>query len=228
TPFHIVCLDWKMGELDGIKTAQDIRNRFPQINIPKIVMVTAYARDDVMLAAEGVGIDLFLTKPVSLSVLFESALTAMNQDMPDRTENSGITNQSLDLQLEWRGTHVLLVEDNEINQQVARELLEEEGITVQIAANGQEAVDAVSSARFDVVLMDVQMPVMDGYEASRTIRADARFASLPILAMTANAMTGDREKCIDAGMNDHISKPIHPPTLFATLPSPACMSIPSS
>ncbi|MEO5349061.1 MAG: response regulator [Magnetococcus sp. YQC-3] len=216
-PFHMVCLDWKMGEMDGIKTAQEIRRRFPHIHVPKIMLATAYARDDLMLAADGVGIDAFLTKPVSLSTLFESALTVMNQGMPTSAEEEESAGQSPHLQLEWRGTRILLVEDNEINQQVARELLQEEGIEVHIAANGQEAVDAVASTPFAAVLMDVQMPVMDGYEASRTIRADPRFARLPILAMTANVMTGDREKCINAGMNDHISKPIHPPTLFATL-----------
>ncbi|MBF0214944.1 MAG: response regulator, partial [Magnetococcales bacterium] len=95
--------------------------------------------------------------------------------------------------------------------------LEEEGIVVSIAVNGQEAVELVERQFFDLVLMDAQMPVMDGYEATRVIRADGRFKGMPILAMTANAMAGDREKCMMAGMNDHISKPIHPPTMFATM-----------
>ncbi|MBF0428891.1 MAG: response regulator, partial [Magnetococcales bacterium] len=116
-----------------------------------------------------------------------------------------------------QGLRVLLAEDNEINQQVARELLEEEGIVVQIAANGEEAVAAVKADSFDLVLMDIQMPVMDGYAATQAIRADAKFGAVPIIAMTANAMSGDREKCMDAGMNDHISKPIHPSTMFATM-----------
>ncbi|MEO5339168.1 MAG: ATP-binding protein [Magnetococcus sp. MYC-9] len=152
------------------------------------------------------------------SVLFETTPTALDggdHPLSDRT-CVGSTQPGGSLQ-SWRGIRVLLVEDNEINQQVAKELLEAEGMRVQIAADGAQAVAAVHEATFDVVLMDIQMPVMDGYTASRTIRAETRFQSLPILAMTANVMSGDREKCLAAGMNDHISKPIHPPALFATL-----------
>ncbi|MBF0181536.1 MAG: response regulator [Magnetococcales bacterium] len=216
--FHMVYLDWQMGELDGIRTAMEIGRRFPQTKIPKIVMVTAYAREDVMLAAKGVGIDAFLTKPINLSVLFETVLSVLNQNRSHQSLLPGEAfTKGKETGFDWQGVKVLLVEDNEINQQVAQELLEEEGLKVSIAANGEEAVAAVKALSFDVVLMDVQMPVMDGYAATRVIRSDARFAALPIIAMTANAMAGDREKCVDAGMNDHISKPIHPPTMFATM-----------
>ncbi|MBF0455351.1 MAG: transporter substrate-binding domain-containing protein [Magnetococcales bacterium] len=112
---------------------------------------------------------------------------------------------------------VLLVEDNEINQQVARELLEMVGVVVTIARNGLEAVDAVSRDSFDAVLMDIQMPVMDGFKATRTIREAPKHQNLPIIAMTANAMAGDRERCLEAGMNDHITKPVVPEELYATL-----------
>ncbi|MBF0626918.1 MAG: response regulator [Magnetococcales bacterium] len=219
-PYKMVYLDWQMGEMDGLRTAREINRRFPHANIPKIVMVTAYSREDVILAAQGAGIDGFLTKPINLSVLFETALSVLNQEA-QRQElvagESGTPRVRDALHFDWRGLRVLLVEDNEINQQVARELLEEEGIVVTIAANGEDAVTAVRATPFELVLMDVQMPVMDGYEASRVIRGDSRFQSLPIIAMTANAMSGDREKCMAAGMNDHISKPIHPPTMFATM-----------
>ncbi|MEO5331581.1 MAG: response regulator [Magnetococcus sp. YQC-5] len=217
-PFDMVYLDWKMGEMDGIKTAKEINRRFPKANIPKIVMVTAYAREDVILAAQGAGIDAYITKPINLSILFESVLTVLHRDIERQGMALGQqTPRHKETQFDWHGIRVLLVEDNEINQQVARELLEEEGLIVEIAANGQEAIDAVWATSFDAVLMDVQMPVMDGYAATKAIRAETRFKELPILAMTANAMAGDREKCIAIGMNDHISKPIHPPTLFATL-----------
>jgi CheY-like chemotaxis protein len=116
-----------------------------------------------------------------------------------------------------RGAWILLVEDNEINQQVARELLEGAGLPVAIATNGEEAVGAVKKKDFEAVLMDVQMPVMDGYQATREIRKDERLKGLPIIAMTAHAMTGDREKCLKAGMNDYVSKPIDPDELFFTL-----------
>ena len=115
------------------------------------------------------------------------------------------------------GSRILLVEDNEINQQVARELLEQANIIVTIAGNGQQAIDLLAQEPFDGILMDVQMPVMDGLTASREIRKKERFATLPILAMTANAMSGDRERCLDAGMQDHIAKPIDPENLFSTL-----------
>ncbi|GAB0056590.1 Sensor histidine kinase RcsC [Candidatus Magnetaquicoccaceae bacterium FCR-1] len=222
-PYRMVYLDWQMGEMDGIRTAREITRRFPQAHIPKIVMVTAYSREDIILAADGAGIDAFLTKPINLSVLFETVLSVLKQDAERREGNGpremvvsrgriGETPRS-----DWRGVRALLVEDNEINQQVARELLEEEGMVVSIAGNGEEAVEAVRREPFDLVLMDVQMPIMDGYAASRAIRADERFKGLPIIAMTANAMAGDREKCMAAGMNDHISKPIHPVTMFATM-----------
>ncbi|MBF0125663.1 MAG: response regulator [Magnetococcales bacterium] len=217
-PFQLVFLDWKMGEMDGITTAREISGRFPALTIPRIVMVSAYAREDIKLAAQGMGIDAFLTKPINLSVLFDSVLTVLNPDAPRVQQRAGEEGTPhRETGFDWRGLRVLLVEDNEINQQVARELLEEEGMVVEIAANGQEAVDAVDATPFDLVLMDMQMPVMDGYAATRVIRAREKGHALPIIAMTANAMAGDREKCIACGMNDHISKPIHPPTMFATM-----------
>jgi CheY-like chemotaxis protein len=113
--------------------------------------------------------------------------------------------------------HVLLVEDNEINQQIACELLQQAGLVVTLANNGEEAVSRVQQERFDAVLMDLQMPVMDGFEATEAIRRIGHLADLPIIAMTANAMTGDREKCLAAGMNDHVAKPIEPDLLFRAL-----------
>ena len=116
-----------------------------------------------------------------------------------------------------RGARILLAEDNEINQQVATELLEGAGLEVAVANNGREAVDAVGKAEYDLVLMDIQMPEMDGFQATAEIRKDARFRDLPILAMTTQALVGDREKSLAAGMNDHVTKPIDPDQLFATL-----------
>ncbi|MBF0140022.1 MAG: response regulator [Magnetococcales bacterium] len=214
-PFKMVFLDWKMGEMDGVRTAQEINRRFPELNLPKIIMVTAYSREDVALAADNAGIDVFLTKPVNLSVMFETVLSALGQNTK-RSDHALPGGPGCDLG-PIRGANILLVEDNEINQQVARELLEDEGLHVHIANNGQEAVNCVRAHTYDAVLMDLQMPVMDGFTASRTIRSDPQFADLPIIAMTANAMAGDREKCLLVGMNEHVSKPIHPPTLFETL-----------
>ena len=116
-----------------------------------------------------------------------------------------------------RGARVLLAEDNEINQQVAKEILEQAGLVVSIANNGKEAVEMVKAGNFEVVLMDIQMPVMGGFEATQEIRKDGRFKDLPIIAMTAHAMAGDREKSLEAGMNDHVTKPIDPDQLFSAL-----------
>ncbi len=131
--------------------------------------------------------------------------------------SSGVAEAEARARAALSGIRVLLVEDNDINQQVAREILGSVGISVSMATNGQEAVEAVAAGAYDAVLMDVQMPVMDGYEATRRIRQNPRFQALPIIAMTAHAMAGDREKSLAAGMNDHVTKPIDPEALFRTL-----------
>jgi signal transduction histidine kinase/ActR/RegA family two-component response regulator len=130
---------------------------------------------------------------------------------------TGIAAPDVDPRAPLRGARILLVEDNEINQELARELLGEAGVVVTIAGDGRQAIDTLASASFDAVLMDCQMPVMDGYEATRAIRAEARWRDLPIIAMTANAMAGDRVRALAAGMNDHIAKPIDVDSMFATL-----------
>ncbi|HIJ84448.1 MAG TPA: response regulator, partial [Magnetococcales bacterium] len=216
-PFRLVFLDWKMEGMDGIKTAREINRRFPDIKLPKIIMVTAYSREDVALSAKQAGIDAFLTKPVNLSVMFDAILATLGQNMEHSWSPQSQPGEGADRITSLRGGRILLVEDNEINRQVAKELLEDEGLHVHIANNGEEAVTAVRRGTFDAVLMDIQMPVMDGYTATRAIRCLPDLQHLPIIAMTANAMTGDRERCLLAGMNEYLSKPIHPPTLFATL-----------
>jgi signal transduction histidine kinase/DNA-binding response OmpR family regulator/purine-cytosine permease-like protein/HPt (histidine-containing phosphotransfer) domain-containing protein len=216
-PFDLIIMDWQMPEMNGIRTAEIIKNH-PKLNkIPKIIMLTAYGREEVVRQAEEKGLDGFLVKPMNPSVLLETIMEVFGNKTSAspalvRDNQTGLNN------LEFiRGAKVLLVEDNEINQEVANELLGQAGLIVTIANNGQEGVETVMQSEFDCVLMDIQMPVMDGYTASRTIRKNERFDSLPILAMTANAMKGDRERCIEAGMNDHISKPINPDELFSAL-----------
>jgi len=226
--YDLVVMDWKMSGIDGIETARRIKNLPGMGRMPRIILVTAYGREEIMRQAEKMGLDGFLIKPVSPSVMFDTIMQAFGKDAPRELrsqvekELEEATSKSLS------GASVLLVEDNEINQQVAMEILAEAGLKVTVANNGQEAVDAIQAHTYDAVLMDVQMPVMDGYTATRKIRElEAKrpptsslqppTGRLPIIAMTAHAMSGDHEKSIAAGMNDHITKPIDPTQLFATL-----------
>jgi CheY-like chemotaxis protein len=186
-------------------------------NIPPIILVTAYGREEIMQQAEQLGLEGFLLKPVSQSVLFDAIIQAMGHEVRKASRvDRKKEDKTEDLKAIY-GARVLLVEDNEINQQVAKEILESAGLNVSLAENGQEGVSAVREYNYDAVLMDVQMPVMDGYTATREIRKDDRYKELPIIAMTAHAMAGDEDKSLQAGMNGHVTKPIDPDQLFATL-----------
>ena len=215
-PYEIVFLDWQMPGMDGIETAKRIKE-LALNRVPFMTIVTAYGREEVMLFAEKVGITNVLIKPVSASMLFDSVVRIMGEvDEGERTVVD-VPMSTVKLLSTIRGARVLLVEDNDLNQEVACELLTDAGFTVDLAENGQVAVDKVKSAEYDIVLMDMQMPVMDGIAATMQIREDARFNQLPIVAMTANAMQEDRDRCLAAGMNDHVPKPIEPEDLWKTL-----------
>jgi PAS domain S-box-containing protein len=214
-PFLLVFMDWKMHGLDGLETSQLIQSDSLINSPPKVVIVTAYDTDEVVNNSHDVQLSGVLAKPVTSSSLLDCSLVALGYKAPSSTLSEQ-TNKTMDLS-SIRGAKVLLVEDNEVNQQIAFELLSQQQLVVTIANNGQEALDILETQNFDVVLMDIQMPVMDGYTATGQIRQQPRFDDLPILAMTANAMAGDKEKCIDAGMNEHIAKPINPTEMFTTL-----------
>ena len=230
-PFEMVIMDWKMPGMDGIEASRRIKENPRLKNVPYIIMVTAYGREEVMQKAEKIGLDGFLLKPVSPSVLFDTIIQAHGEIVP---ETSRITKQKEEADaLELiRGARILLAEDNEINQQVAREILEGAGLIVNLADDGQQAVNMVKENPYEAVLMDIQMPVMDGYQATRKIREwevevrgqkkegsdlSPQRSALPIIAMTAHAMAGDEEKSLQAGMNGHVTKPIDPDQLFAAL-----------
>jgi PAS domain S-box-containing protein len=237
-PFELVVMDWKMPGMDGIQASERIKSHKGLIKIPVIIMVTAYGREEVMQKAERVGLDGLLIKPVSPSVLFDTIMQAFGKEVSEASQMAAQKAEASDPR-SIRGTRVLLVEDNDINQQVAKEILEGAGVLVSLANNGKEAVEAVQKDRYDAVLMDVQMPVMDGYTATRKIREwevgmrnkirkdsdlkseirdpKSKSKGLPIIAMTAHAMAGDEEKSLQAGMNDHVTKPIDPDRLFGTL-----------
>jgi len=215
-PFAIVFLDWRMPGLDGIETARRIY-AMPLGTRPRRVLVTAYGREDVLREAESTGFDGILVKPVSPSLLFDAAMRALGgEDAGARAVEPLPHTETRDL-TRLQGARILLVEDNEFNQQVAVELLTAAGIHVELAQNGALAVQRAEQGPYDLVLMDLQMPVMDGMEATRRIRAMPGRDRLPILAMTANAMAGDRERSLAGGMNDHVTKPIDPEELFGVL-----------
>ena len=185
---------------------------------PAIIMVTAFGREEVREEAEALHLDGFLVKPVTKSMLVDSLVSVFATEADTGTSRDDDRHDAPRLLL---GARILLAEDNAINQQIAVELLEGVGARVTVADNGREAVDALLRRAYpppyDVVLMDLQMPEMDGYQATARIRADSRFASLPIIAMTAHATLEERAACLAAGMNDHISKPIDPNVLFDTV-----------
>ncbi|MFL6351558.1 MAG: response regulator [Bryobacteraceae bacterium] len=218
-PYRLVLMDWQMPVMDGLQASAIIRREGRLKNAPRIVIVTAFGREEVRSMAEQIGVDGFLTKPVNASMLYDALMELFGASHlasvdiePRKADSAGH---------DVRGVHVLLVEDNDMNQQVAKELLESAGAVVTIAGHGGIAVkllrEGPSPQAFDIVLMDLQMPEMDGYEARRVLRADPRFHELPILAMTAHALVEERERCLAAGMNDHVTKPIDPDALFAAL-----------
>ena len=216
--FDLVMMNWQMPEMNGIKASELIIKNNRLKKTPKIIMLTAYGREEVVHQAQEVGINGFLVKPMNPSALFESIMEIFGKNI-SRKESLGKVGISLDEDSTHsiRGAKVLLAEDNEINQEIAIELLEDVGLVVTVANNGKEAVEKAEQFTYDCILMDMQMPEMDGYEATRTLRKKSQFKKLPIIAMTANAMAGDREKCLEAGMNDHVSKPINIKELFDAL-----------
>ncbi len=264
--YELVLMDWKMPGMDGIETSKYIKQNVKISTTPAILMVTAYGREEIMREAQQSGIDAFLIKPVTSSILFETIMGVFGQTASQRINAPEKSLKQDELLKQIKGARILLVEDNSINQQVARELLENAGLIVTVANNGKEAFEILancelqigtstslsvtghgersrttkSEIRFDAILMDVQMPEMDGYEATRQIRSWERGlqneptphpfqegtsdirkpkSPIPIIAMTAHAMSRERERCLQSGMDDYTAKPIDPEVLFSTLAS---------
>jgi two-component system sensor histidine kinase/response regulator len=212
-PMDLVLLDWRMPQVDGFQLARQIRRVAGPA--PRIILMTAYGDEATRTRAEREGLDGFLDKPATASSLFDAVMTALGRSAGDLSvPEPGPAPADL---ARLQGARVLLVEDNEFNQQVALEWLALLGIEATLAADGQKALAALGRQSFDLVLMDLQMPVMDGYEATRRIRAEPAWNRLPVLAMTAHAMPEERLRCRDLGMNDYITKPIHPGAFAQTL-----------
>jgi PAS domain S-box-containing protein len=204
-PYQLVLMDWQMPGMDGVEATQRLRG----LTRPEplvIIMITAYGREEVERRAREAGCDGYLVKPVNPSLLLDSIMQAFGFEA---SIGVGLSLPEPQAEPLLAGRRVLLVEDNEINQQVALELLERAGAIADLAVNGAEAVRQIGEEHYDLVLMDMQMPVMDGLEATRLIRLlPGPVRSTPIVAMTANAMAEDRQRCLDAGMDDHIGKPV--------------------
>ena len=215
-PYNIVFMDWRMPGMDGLQASRHIKSDETLRHPPHIVLVTAFGREEVREEAERLQLDGFLVKPVTKSMIVDTLVNVFAG-----SDEKALAIPEGDQMARLRGARILLAEDNEINQQIAVELLEGTGARVKVANNGRIAVETLSNGPqpppFDVVLMDLQMPEMDGYQATAKIRADARFARLPIIAMTAHATMEERQRCLDAGMDDHVSKPIDPRVLFETV-----------
>jgi two-component system sensor histidine kinase/response regulator len=215
-PYDVIYLDWRMPGMDGMETARRIR-ALALASPPMLLMVTAHGREEVRKEAEDAGIQHVLIKPVSASILFDCTMNALGGRLTEpapASPPSGVVDPRL---ATLRGARILLVEDNDINQLIARALLEDVGLVVEVADNGQIALERVQKSAYDLVFMDMQMPVMDGVTATREMRKLQQLEQLPIVAMTANAMELDRRKCMDAGMNDFLVKPIDQQDLLGIL-----------
>ena len=215
-PTDLVLTDWRMPGLDGLEISKRIR-REPGFADLRIIMLTEMGTEEVMHRAEAAGVNAYLIKPVKQSILFDTIMELF-VDRVRAARGMGTESEVVaDRRLE--GGRVLLVEDNLINQEVGQDLLRGMGLDVTVAGDGKVAVAAVREdpSRYDAVIMDIQMPELDGLAATRRIRGDDRCKRLPIIAMTAHALEGDRETCFEAGMDDYVSKPIDPDELRAVL-----------
>lgn len=219
-PYRLMLIDWKLPKMDGIAAVRQVRDNPKIIRPPYIIMVTAYSRGEVMQLVSNAALDGFLMKPVHPSVLYDAIANTFGYNDSDDSGYSVPTADTWRIDnasMSFKGAKLLLVEDIAINQQVAKELLEQADFIVSLAADGAEAVRKIHEDLYDAVLMDLQMPKMDGYEAATIIRAEPRFKELPIIAMTAHVMADVKEKCLAAGMNGYVTKPIDVDELFATL-----------
>jgi len=218
-PYKLILADWHMPEMDGVSMLKKLEQMHPD-SPSSVMMVTAYSKETLEATIQDVGVKVstVLTKPLSPSTLFEAIGIALSQRLDIRKRSLNRVSASKEDLNALKGARVLLVEDNDMNQVLALELFQDAGIDVTVAENGQVALDILQTDQdFDGILMDCQMPVMDGYTATRLIKSNEQLTHIPIVAMTANAMAGDRQKVIAAGMSDYIVKPLDVDVMFRTM-----------
>ena len=214
--YDVVLMDWKMPGLNGIETWKQMKKILAGKEYPKIIFVTAYDKEEVARLAKTAGIDGIIVKPVFRSTLHDAIMKAFSEEVSVQDEL--VPGEDYPAGFEKiTGSKILLVEDNEVNQQMEKEMLEVEGFWVDIAENGEVAIKKVLNNRYDIVLMDLQMPVLDGYETARKLREEHQIKGLPIIALSADVMSGTVEQVLKAGMDGYISKPIERQELFAAL-----------
>jgi two-component system, sensor histidine kinase and response regulator len=217
-PYSLAIMDWSMPGLDGTRAIELIKADPAVSPQPEFIILTAFGSEGLRSKVGKLDRTGFLAKPVQPKVLFGAVLEALGKTGHLPTPDTKRFSARMQALQQIRGARVLVAEDNAINQQVAREIIQQAGMVVEVADNGRQAVAAIESGRrFDLVFMDIQMPDMDGYQATRRIRELKDPEELPIIAMTAHAMAEERDKCLAAGMNDHVAKPINPHELYAVL-----------
>jgi PAS domain S-box-containing protein len=219
-PYEIVLTDWHMPDMDGLKLIRRIQELAAKGKVrtaPLVIMVGEHDKELVLQKADANSLNGVLVKPVVPSGLFECLLRIQQPNLAERYLQNSWDVDLYQLALPLRGAHILLVEDNDINQEVAMEFLNRAGLATTLANHGAEAIELLKKDKFDAVLMDMQMPVMDGLTATKLIRLMPQYQHLPIIALSAAAMNADIEACGQAGMNEHVSKPIDPNRLIATL-----------
>ncbi|MFA5906396.1 MAG: response regulator, partial [Desulfobacula sp.] len=223
TPFDVALIDMMMPDMTGAELAEKIKSDITLLST-KLIMLTSGGLKGDAAKMEKAGFDAYFNKPIKPSDLYNAILTVLS----DKTEDQSFQNEKPSqkklvtkytlAEQKRHGTRILLVEDNIINQKVALLMLKKMGFTADIASNGKEAIRSLQDSGYDIVLMDIQMPEMDGFEATKIIReSGGRLKTIPIIAMTANAMKGDREKCLAAGMDDYISKPVNAEHLYTAI-----------
>lgn len=218
--YDLLIIDWLMPEMDGLETVKLIKQNKEYKNLP-IIMVSAFGNEDLAQEVKNLGGNYFISKPYTYSTLFDTIMDVFGKEIKTSHVRVEKGKKFIKELQNIAGISILLAEDNEINQQVATELMEDEGFVVEIANDGLEALNMMKESgepsKYGLVFMDIQMPIMDGYTATEEIRKLSQYNEVPIIAMTADAMTGVKEKCIDLGMNDMVTKPIDPDEMFGVM-----------